>query len=207
LTTFLNITVFTSCPSRYLGINLSDAFDAKAKTAQAFSMIAMVLGVVLLIVASLPCCCAFGKRGFMFVGFVCAFTAFSSLMTLIMRGSSVCNRDLGCEYGWTAWFAVAAGVAWLLVGVLMCALSGKEERSRPTAYVPPPAAEHPAQEVYPVATTGLEEVPVGAKVDTTEETIRNPNPDGSVTVIQRTTTHNPDGSKTVTETSHVENGT
>jgi hypothetical protein len=129
-------------------------------------------------------------------------------MTLIMRGSIVCNQEMGCEYGWTAWFAVGAGVAWFIVGLAMVGLSGTEERNRPGPYVPPPAAaQQPAYEVYPaMATTGLEEIPVAAKLETTEETIRTPNPDGTFTVVQRNTTHNPDGSKTVTETSHIENG-
>jgi hypothetical protein len=193
----------------YGDIDLSDNFDATAKTAQAFSMMALVLGIILVVLVSLPCCCALRRKGFVFVGFACALNAFNSLMTLVMRGSaSVCNRDLGCNYGWTAWLAVGTGVAWLGIGLAMCALSGTEERARPALPGPPlpPAAAQPACVAYPAAAAGLEAGPVGAKLERTEETSRIPNPDGTVTVVHRSITHNQDGSKSVTETSHVENG-
>jgi hypothetical protein len=174
-------------------------FDAWEWTARVFSMTAMVLGVLLLIVISLPCCCTFGKRAFMFIGFVCMFTAFSSSMTLIMRGSCP-----SCEYGWTAIVAMGTGVTWSIIGLfLMVAMSGKAERNWPAPHAPPPAV-NPAYEVYPAAITGVERVVLATKPEATEETIRKANPDGTVTVIQRTTAHNPDGSKTVTEASHVE---
>jgi hypothetical protein len=67
-----------------LGPQILDQFDAKAKTAQAFSMMAIVLAIPLMILALLPCCCAFqGNKIFRFAAFACVFTMFASFMTLV----------------------------------------------------------------------------------------------------------------------------
>jgi hypothetical protein len=196
----LRSTICVSYANWYNGIDLRSVldFDAQAKTAQAFSMMAMILALSLLVAASLPCCCAIGKRGFVFLGFTSIFTAFASLMTLIMKDSSLCNKELGCQYGWSAWFSVTAGVMWVVIGAVLIGISGTEARSRPTAFVPH-SAYPPAYEAYPAA-----EVVATGHLETTEETTRHHNADGTVTVVHRTIVHNPDGSKTVTETSHDE---
>lgn len=197
---FVRQTVCVSYSNWYRGIDLREElnFDAKAKTAQAFSMMAIVLSLLLLVVASLPCCCAIGQRNFVFLAFTCVFTSFASLMTLIMIDSNICRKDLGCKYGWTAWFCVAAGIVWFVTGLAMYKSSSLEPRSHPTAFVPSPP---PAYEVYPAETATA----VTGQLETTEETIQVPNPDGTCTVVHRSIVHNPDGSKTVTETTHVEN--
>jgi hypothetical protein len=193
-------TICVSYSNWYLGIDLRNelGFDGKVKTAQSFSMMAMILALLLLIGASLPCCCAIGQRAFVYFGFASVFTAFASLMTLIMADSSLCNKELGCSYGWTAWFCVSAGVVWLATGISFMKVSGKEARNRPTSFVQPVTT--PSYESYPVA-----EVAATGQLETTQETTRLPNADGTVTVVNRSIVHNSDGSKTVTEASHIEN--
>lgn len=67
-----------------LGPTILAGFDATAKTAQAFSMMAIVLAIPLMILALLPCCCAFqGNKIFRFAAFACVFTMFASFMTLV----------------------------------------------------------------------------------------------------------------------------
>lgn len=60
-------------------------FDAAAKTAQAFSMMAIVLAIPLAVVACLPCCMVLpqAKKIYKITAFVCLFTMFSSFMTLV----------------------------------------------------------------------------------------------------------------------------
>lgn len=81
--TFVDSIICVTYNNWYAGIDWADAFDAKARTAQAFSMIAIVLSLPLVIVASLPCCCPIGKHLFLVLGIFSVFTAFSSLMTLV----------------------------------------------------------------------------------------------------------------------------
>ena len=68
-----------------LGATIKEEFDAPAKTAQAFSMMAIVLAIPLAVVACLPCCMVLpqARKIYKITAFVCLFTMFSSFMTLV----------------------------------------------------------------------------------------------------------------------------
>jgi hypothetical protein len=68
-----------------LGPSIKSNFDAPAKTAQAFSMMAIVLAIPLAVVAMLPCCMVLpqARKIYKITAFVCLFTMFSSFMTLV----------------------------------------------------------------------------------------------------------------------------
>lgn len=67
------------------GPTIKGEFDAPAKTAQAFSMIALVLAIPLAVVACLPCCMVLSqaRKIYKITAFVCIFAMFSSFMTLV----------------------------------------------------------------------------------------------------------------------------
>jgi hypothetical protein len=67
------------------GPSIKAEFDAPAKTAQAFSMMAIVLAIPLAVVACLPCCMVLpqAKKIYKITAFVCLFAMFSSFMTLV----------------------------------------------------------------------------------------------------------------------------
>lgn len=82
--TFYTTSICTPYNSGGAGGTIRDMMDSKAKTSQAFSMIAIVLSFPLFVIIMLPCCCTFKGRGlFKFTGLVCIFTSFASLMTLV----------------------------------------------------------------------------------------------------------------------------
>jgi hypothetical protein len=108
-----------------------------------------------------------------------------------MKSSSLCN---GCNYGWSAWICIVAGLLWLFTALALYTIPDKAkggDDAPPGSYAPNNGGGGggPA-----MATTGLEQ----------REVTRTPQPDGSTLVVTRITTPNPDGSKTVAETSEVE---
>jgi hypothetical protein len=111
-----------------------------------------------------------------------------------MFNSDICDVELGCQYGWSAGFCIAAGVLWLVTGTAFCVMPKEPRVKRDDgAFVPPPPP--PVHEQAYAVATGLEPE---------KEITRTLNPDGTVTVVTRSTVTNPDGSKTVTETTEIE---
>jgi hypothetical protein len=105
-----------------------------------------------------------------------------------MKSSSLCQ---GCDYGWSAWVCIVAGLLWLFTACAMYTLPDQAKKP----FNAPPGSHVPNGDGGPaMATTGLEQ----------REITRTPQPDGSTLVVSRITTPNPDGSKTVTETSEIE---
>jgi hypothetical protein len=87
------ITISSICELfRYMDNDIvSSQFDSRAKTSQAFSMMAIVLSLPLFIAVLLPCCCDFGRGNngaFLLLGALCVFTAFASWMSLVSTSAS-----------------------------------------------------------------------------------------------------------------------
>jgi hypothetical protein len=79
------------------GPSIKAEFDAPAKTAQAFSMMAIVLAIPLAVVACVPCCMVLpqAKKIYKITAFVCLFTMFSSFMTLVRTNNAFQMRRRG----------------------------------------------------------------------------------------------------------------
>lgn len=105
-----------------------------------------------------------------------------------MKSSSLCQ---GCDYGWSAWVCIVAGLLWLFTA---CSLYTLPDKAKNAGNDVPPGSYVPNGGGPAMATTGLEQ----------REITRTPQPDGSTLVVTRITTPNPDGSKTVTEATEIE---
>lgn len=225
--------VFTSTCVTYnnwkFGESVKSLMDSKAKTSQAFSMIAIVLSFPLFVIILLPCCCTFqNKRLFKFTGMVCVFTSFSLLMTLVrarlLSSLKSCqllftfrpNRRLTNECLLPPKIQILKNsnlcngncafgwTAWTLIAAgILWFLAGLAFCAMPDE----PRGDMSNSGMTPPGAAVQGPNPVLAAttgLGTEKEVTRTQNADGTFTVTTKITVPNPDGTKTVTETTDIE---
>lgn len=177
----------------YDGSMTSD-FDSSFRFARATSMLALVLSIPVVIMASITIFLQSIKRSFLYSqGVIMLLLAIVTSLEFVALDSRECKNELDlttCQLSVSGVYAIIGAVLWLAAGVLSFLIDASEDTHESSSL----RSHKQGRPVITMSESTAETVPIKVQERKTLS-------DGSIKVVTSTT--HPDGTRTVTETIEV----